>query len=182
MAFPDELGTERLLLRSWRDADREQLAAVWAEEEVWSSLQPGRPFDRTLVDARIDHHIRHWLEHGFGLWAATERSSGETVGWFGPSHPDFAPDLSSAVEIGWTLRSAWWGRGLATEGAAAALDAAFGHLDPTRVVSMIHPSNERSIAVAGRLGMRHDGHARHRGLAEELRIYALGREAWAARR
>ena len=45
-----------------------------------------------------------------------------------------------------------WGRGLATEGAKAALDYAFRHLRAQRVISMIHPENAASIRVAKRIG------------------------------
>lgn len=46
-----------------------------------------------------------------------------------------------------------WGRGYATEAAAAVLRRAFEHLGLERVVSIIHPESERSLRVARRLGL-----------------------------
>lgn len=49
-----------------------------------------------------------------------------------------------------------WGQGYATEAATAALDAAFGPLGLTEVVSFTSVANLRSQAVMRRLGMTHD--------------------------
>jgi hypothetical protein len=46
------------------------------------------------------------------------------------------------------------------------------------VISLIHQTNERSIAVADRLGMLHARDVLHPALGEDLRVYALSRSAW----
>jgi RimJ/RimL family protein N-acetyltransferase len=124
--------------------------------------------------------MRHWDDYGFGLWAVVERESEEVIGRIGASHPLFIPKLADRIEIGWALRSRFWGRGLATESATAAVDAAFDSLEGDEVISLIHPTNHRSIAVAGRLGMRHTEDAEHPELGEHLRVYALSRSAWSS--
>jgi RimJ/RimL family protein N-acetyltransferase len=173
--MPTVIETPRLRLRRWDEGDRSALAAIWADREVWASLQPGRPFDPHGAD-RLDHHLEHWRDHGFGLYAALGRDSGEIIGWIGPSHPTFVPELAAEVELGWTLRRPYWGRGLASEGARAALDSTFAHLRVPHVISLIHPTNARSIAVARKLGMEQSGDALHPGLGERLRIFRLERE------
>jgi RimJ/RimL family protein N-acetyltransferase len=62
-------------------------------------------------------------------------------------------DGSRDVEIGWRLRRDAWGRGLATEGALAAREHAFGELGLARLVALVHPENAASIRVVGKLGM-----------------------------
>ena len=157
------------------------MTAIWADPEVWAALRPGTSFDPEFVQDRFDHHLRHWDEHGFGLLAVVERASNDIVGWLGPWHPVFAPELAGEVELGWSIRASSWGRGLAGEGAAAVLDATFAHVPVTEVISLIHPSNERSAAVARRLGMRHLHDTRHPGLDIPLRVYAVRRGERAAR-
>ena len=49
-----------------------------------------------------------------------------------------------------------------------------------RVVSLIHPANVRSLAVAKRLGERRSGEWVHRG--QSLDLYALDRAEWLATR
>jgi RimJ/RimL family protein N-acetyltransferase len=154
MAFPERLTTERLVLRRWSEADLPGLVAVLSQPAVWTALWPGREPDAAFAAKRIEHHVRHWSEHGFGLLIVEVGApSAEIAGWAGPSHPDFAPGLETEVEIGWTLAPAHWGRGLATEAARAAIAATFAALDVERVISLVHPENHRSRGVARRLGM-----------------------------
>lgn len=79
--------------------------------------------------------------------------------------------LAAEIELAWTLRPPFWGRGLATEGAQAALETVSVHLEPPRVISIIDPGNERSMAVARRLGMRDSRGVVHPELGLETRVY-----------
>jgi RimJ/RimL family protein N-acetyltransferase len=173
--FPERIETERLILRRWRSEHWSDFRAVRTNPAVWRSLGGDQPVDEAHVRRRFDYHLGHWRERGYGLMAVIERSGGSPVGWTGPAHPDFVHDLVDEVEIGWTLLPAFWGRGLGTEGAGAAMNAAFEHLEPERVISLIEPGNSRSLAVAERLGMRRAGNARHDETGEELLVYELRR-------
>jgi RimJ/RimL family protein N-acetyltransferase len=177
MPYPERVETERLILRRWFAADAPAMEAIWREPHVWEALQPHRPFDPHQWRGMLERHVRHWDTHGFGLWAATTHEDPQPVGWIGASHPTFVPELAGEVEIGWTLRPAFWRRGLATEGATAAIDAAFDTLPNKRVISLIHPENARSIAVANRLGMSRAGEATPPDLGEPLMVYALSRRS-----
>jgi RimJ/RimL family protein N-acetyltransferase len=178
MPYPEAMETDRLSLRRWTLDDAPAMDAIWRERDIWSALRPDIPFDPDAGGEMLDRHVRHWDRHGFGLWAVIERPSEEIIGWVGASHPAFIPELSDGVEIGWTLRPPHWGRGIATEGGAAAIDAAFEHLDTDEVVSLVHHTNARSIGVAERLGMHHARDVLHPELGEDLRVYALSRTAW----
>jgi RimJ/RimL family protein N-acetyltransferase len=116
--------------------------------------------------------LHNWEMHGFGPWAAVDRD-GEILGSIGASHPTFVPEVATEIEIGWLLRSDTWGRGLATEGARAAIDAASAHLAPERLISLIAPTNARSIAVAERLGMRPAETVVYPEIGAELQVYEL---------
>lgn len=132
------------------------MAATWSDRAVWEALRPGDPGDPAGAAAESHaKHVRHWDEHGFGLWVVVPRGESEPVGWTGAWYPDFVPEVRGEIEVGWALRRAYWGRGLATEAARHAIATAFEHLAPDRIISLIAPANERSAAVARRLGMRH---------------------------
>ena len=81
----DELTTERLLLRRWRDADREPFAALNADPEVM------RWFPSTLTraesDALIDRIEADFAERGFGLWAVEVLGAAPCAGFVGLSVP-----------------------------------------------------------------------------------------------
>jgi RimJ/RimL family protein N-acetyltransferase len=175
LRFPERIETARLILRRWRSDDWDDFRTVRTDPTVWRSLNGDEPVGETRVRRRFDYHLDHWQDHGYGIMAVAERSNGALVGWTGPAHPDFVPDLEDEIEIGWTLLPAFWGRGLATEGARAAIAAAFEHIEPDRVISLIAPGNARSLAVAQRLGMRSAGEARHVETGEDLLVYELPR-------
>jgi RimJ/RimL family protein N-acetyltransferase len=180
MPYPERVETDRLILRRWAAADGAAMEAIWREPEVWESLQPGRPFDSHQWRSMLDRHVRHWDVHGFGLWAVTTPEQPQPMGWIGASHPTFVPELADEIEIGWTLRRALWGHGIATEGATAAIEAAFAELPNQRVISLIHPRNERSMAVATRLGMSRAGEAIPPDFGQPLIVYALSRSSWSS--
>jgi RimJ/RimL family protein N-acetyltransferase len=173
MVYPDTVETARLTLRRLRRGDENAFLAVWAAPDVWPALRPGAPFDSEHGSRRFDHHVQHWAQHGFGLWLIDDRVTGETVGWVGSSHPDYVPGLNHEIEIGWSLRQPFRGRGIATEGARAAVSAALKALRPMRLISLIDAENVRSAAVARRLGMHDVGPVQHGELDLELRVYAL---------
>jgi RimJ/RimL family protein N-acetyltransferase len=178
MPYPEALETERLSLRRWTLDDGDAMDAIWRERDIWTALRPEIPFDPDAGHDMLDRHVGHWDRHSFGLWAVALRPADEIIGWVGPSHPAFVPELADHIEIGWTLRPSYWGRGIATEGGAAAIGAVFDHLDTGEVISLIHHTNSRSVAVAERLGMRHARDVLHPELGEDLRVYALSRSAW----
>ena len=106
-----------------------------------------------------------------------------TIGFCGLSRVPFAARFTPAVEIGWRLFPAFWGRGLAREAAVLALDAAFGPLALDEVVAFTVPANAPSWRLMHRLGMRPDGGFEHPRLPEGHRLrphllYRLLREAW----
>lgn len=146
--------TNRLLLRPWRDADREPFAALNADPAVMAHMPA--LLDRAASDAFIDRMCAHFDQHGFGLWAVAVPGVSEFIGYVGLSVPRFAAAFTPCVEVGWRLARAYWGQGYATEGARAALSVGFLSAGLSEIVSFTSPANTRSIAVMQRLGMTHD--------------------------
>src|SRR3954470_12806767 len=107
-----ELRTERLLLRQWRDDDLDALAPMYADPEVMRYIRDGSVLSRQQTAEHLARMQAHWQEHGFGLFAAESRETGEVTGWVGLAVPYFLPEVMPAVEIGWRLGRRFWGRGL----------------------------------------------------------------------
>ena len=149
-----ELVTERLLLRRWRDEDREPFFRMCQDAEVMRYLLPVA--DRAASDALVDRIDAHFYTNGFGRWVAERRNTGEFIGTIGLLIPRVTFAFSPCVEVGWRLTRAAWGNGFASEGAAAAMKAGFEQLGLTEIVSMTALQNERSWRVMERLGMRRD--------------------------
>ena len=146
--------TERLILRRWRDADREPFAALNADPLVMEH-HPST-LDRTASDALVDRIESDFDRLGFGLWAIEVPGVAPFIGFVGLAEPTFAAHFTPAVEVGWRLDRAFWGRGYATEAAVAALGFGFGSAGLEEIVSFTVQENVRSRGVMERLGMTHD--------------------------
>ncbi|MCW2966441.1 MAG: anhydro-N-acetylmuramic acid kinase [Solirubrobacteraceae bacterium] len=144
--------TARLHLRRPRLDDADALAAINADPEVARFVSASGPLARAESDLLLRKMIEHWDDHGFGLWMADLRATGELIGFVGLAHPGTLPALASEVEVGWRLGRAHWGQGLATEGGAHAVDAAFEDPRRERLVCIIDRQNARSHGVARKLG------------------------------
>jgi ribosomal-protein-alanine N-acetyltransferase len=146
--------TERLILRRWRDSDREPFAAINADPVVMEFF-PAK-LGRADSDATIARIEAGFDEYGFGLWALELAGTGEFIGFTGLSVPRFAAHFTPAVEIGWRLARSAWGHGYATEAARGALTNGFTDHGLAEIVSFTTTMNTRSRAVMARLGMSHD--------------------------
>ena len=97
--------------------------------------------------------LGHWDIFGFGMFAVTPRGEDRAVALVGPWNPPDWPER----EIGWmVLAGEAEGRGFAREAALGALDHIWRVLRWDTVVSYIAQGNDRSIALAERLGARLD--------------------------
>ena len=147
------IDTDRLLLRRWREADREPFAQINADPKVTEFLPP---LSRNESDRLMDRIETHFRAHGFGLYALELRKDHAFIGYVGLSIPTFQAHFTPCVEIGWRLSSNYWGRGLATEGANAVVLHAFGPLGLDALVSFTVPANIRSRRVMEKIGMTHN--------------------------
>lgn len=148
------LQTERLLLRRWRDADREPYAAMCADPRVMEFFPSTQT--RQHADAIIDRQNDHIDRHGFAFWALEHKARGEFLGFTGLMHVGFTAHFTPAIEIGWRLAHRYWGKGYASEAAMASLGYGFGTLGLDEIVSFTAMGNQRSQHVMKRIGMRRD--------------------------
>ncbi|GAB3478464.1 GNAT family N-acetyltransferase [Nocardiopsis coralliicola] len=154
-----ELPTERLVLRGWKESDREPFAELGADPEVMRHFPAA--LSREQSDAAVDRWQAGLDERGWGVWAV-EGPGGVFAGAVGLAPLRFEAHFAPGVEILWRLARSAWGRGYATEAASAVLGFAAAHLGPgtpyglEEVVSFTVPANRRSRAVMERIGMVHD--------------------------
>ncbi|MBX9243529.1 GNAT family N-acetyltransferase [Actinotalea ferrariae] len=145
--------TTRLDLVDFAADDVDLLVELDSDAEVMHHVTGGLPTPR---DEIVDDVLPAFLAYadrypqGYGFWKAVERSTGEVVGWFhlrpGDGHPADEP------ELGYRLRRSAWGRGLATEGSIALVEAAFRRMGARRVVAetmVVHTASRRVMEKAG---------------------------------
>jgi RimJ/RimL family protein N-acetyltransferase len=152
--------TSRLELRPIAEEDLDALAALDALPEIRAAIDP---FGEHVFEdpAALRAHERRLVAHP-GFLAAVERQRGLLVGCFQFEETDGYP---AERELGYRLHPDTWGRGYATEGAAALLRDAFSRPGITRVYAHSLLDNPGSIRVMEKIGMTYARPWAYKGLA-----------------
>ena len=146
-----ELETPRLVLRRWREGDREDFLAFASDPEVM--LSSGARTARTPEEQRtaFERALRD-----SGCYAIVPKETGHPAGQI-----KFQKDLCrrgvDSLSIGYELARAHWGRGYMTEALRAMVEHAFEHKG-VEVLSISHfAGNDRSRRVIEKCGFRREG-------------------------
>lgn len=177
------LTTERLVLRPFGAGDAEAHARLYADPEVTRWLGDG-PWYGEAARARsslsLQRFAEHWTAHGWGVWAMTDRQTGQVMGQCGLKYLQLGPEGTPPdVEVLFALEQCYWGRGFASEAAGRALRYGFETLGLDRVVAVARPHNHRSRAVLEKIGLVHEGPVAVSGLPAVC--YAQSRAGYLAR-
>jgi RimJ/RimL family protein N-acetyltransferase len=143
--------TERLILRRWRESDREPFARLNSDPRVMQFFPRTLPAEES--DLLVEQIEADFERNGFGLCAAELIQDHSLAGFIGLAIPGFSAHFTPCVEIGWRLSPACWGQGLATEGAREIVGQAFEVHGVEELVSFTVPANVRSRRVMEKLGM-----------------------------
>ena len=145
--------TERLLLREWREGDREEFVRQLNTPAVMRWL--GGVQDEATYSAAFDRLDGFQRDFGHTFWIVERRSDGALLGFCGLKRVNSpgGEALHGEFEIGWRLRGDAWGQGYAKEAAIASLDLAFGRFGAPHVVAITVPGNTDSQGLMKRLGM-----------------------------
>ncbi|HVE62268.1 MAG TPA: GNAT family N-acetyltransferase [Mycobacteriales bacterium] len=182
------LTTERLVLRRFTPADADLLVDLDSDPAVMRFINGGRPTSHEEIAEEV---LPCWLGHyeryeHYGFFAALDKVSGNFLGWFhlrpgGRSAPD-------EPELGYRFHRSAWGRGYATEGSRALVDAAFADYGARRVYAETMAANAASRRVMAKAGLHlvrtffADWPDKIDGDEEGDVEYAVTRERWAAAR
>ncbi len=171
-----EICTDRLILRPIVPADFDALMEIMNGRhvrEVW-----GHPFSPEDVRQWIAKRRKGYAENGADYLLAVSRETGEPVGQAGLLKEEM--DGKPVWGIGWILGEKHEGKGYATESARALAAYAFTVMGLPEICCDIRPENEKSRAVAARLGMEKCGQfvKIYRGAEMPHDIFRLKREDW----
>ena len=154
----------------WEADDWLAFRAIAADPEVMRYIGDGTPWPGERSRQFVDRQIALFDQRGFCLWKLVARLHNEAPSPIGFCGLQPLPETEE-IEIGWWLARAWWGRGLATEAARAALRDGFERVGLERIVAIAQPANTASIGIMRKLGMGFERMAESRGIAVVL--YAL---------
>lgn len=181
--IPDQIRTERLLIRAPRPGDGAMLHASLLE-----TLDDLRRFPASLIWALQEQTVdsaEEFCRRGAATWLLRAdfpmlcflRDSDEHVGNVGLHRFNW---ITRVFEIGWWCRKRAQGQGLITEAARALTEFAFATLGARRVWCLGDEENERSWRVAERLGFAYEGTLKSEradpdGTRRNMRVYAMTR-------
>ena len=164
--------TETLIAERPSPERLDDLHGMNGDPTTMATLGGVRPDSET--NRYLRENVDHWERYGFGIWALRDRTDGSFAGRAGLRHTHVGG--SDGVELAYALRSEYWGRGLATEIAAAAVAIGFKRLSLEDVVAFTLPTNLASWRVMEKTGFEYERDIVHAGLPHVL--YRLPVHRW----
>lgn len=143
--------TPRLVLRTMRPDDLEQLLTIFGDPKVMAAFRVP-PFDREQMETWLNRNLTHQEQYGYGLFSVIRKIDQRLIGDCGLEHMEIDGELTA--ELGYDFCSDTWNQGYATEAASAVRDYAFQVLELPSLISLIRVGNEASRRVSEKIGMR----------------------------
>lgn len=160
---------KRCLLRPYRMADAEPLAAIANDELVTRWMTRRFPYPYTLADATA------WLARQNPAETFAVEVGGRLAGGVGIRSDD--GECAGVAEFGYWLGRAFWGRGIATEAAGLAADYVFAAFRLRRLEAHVFGRNAASAHVLEKCGFIREATLRRRlvdrdGNVDDCYLYA----------
>ena len=169
----DQLQSERLTLRRIERSDFDFFVELHADPEVARYLSHGKPRSSRESLAWLESVLQSYESFALGQLAVARKSDGTLIGrcglsdlavearatvaavprgWYQRAEAPASAEIMFERELGYTFHRSSWGQGYASEAARCVFEYARDVLRVSRVVSLIHPDNVRSLRIAQRFG------------------------------
>jgi RimJ/RimL family protein N-acetyltransferase len=153
--------TARLWLRQFTIADLDDYVEhIFTDADVMRYLPQRDLPPRARAERTFAAFNDHWSQRGYGVWAVTDKITGQLNGHCGLN---FVPE-AGAVEVLYALRHDRWGQGLATEAARVSVRFGFEQADLASLIALAVPENLASRRVMEHLGFQYEKDAHYFGL------------------
>ena len=158
--MPPVLKTERLTLRPLLLSDAVRIRALCSDLAVtrWLANVP-HPYP----EGEAERFVAKMLGEGCDRWALESGAEPGLIGIVGINRPE------EGGQLGYWLGRAWWGQGLMSEAATAAVAHGLGTQNRDRLGSGAFEGNHASLRIQEKLGFRVTG-------TRQMHCRALGRE------
>jgi len=177
MVEPPELRTERLLLRSLRLDDVDDVFAYAADDPEWAF------YNKPVPQPYTRQHAEEFVARCVGADASRDLEFALVLDSRVVGSVRLTIDKEHGTAgLGYSIAREHWGKGLTPEAVRAILDWAFPTFGLTKVISSADARNERSWRVMEKVGMKREVIVRGQriardGPADEV-VYGLSREEW----
>lgn len=146
------LESERLFLRKITMDDIDHILLLDTDPDVLRFIGPPKTKEKSIE--RIQGTLDQYNDgSGCGRWIGIEKSTGNVIGWY-----VLTPlNDTELIEVGYRLKTEYWGKGYATEMTKIIIDYGFNTLHLDKIVGVTHPDNENSQHVLKKCGLKHIG-------------------------
>jgi ribosomal-protein-alanine N-acetyltransferase len=155
----ERLLAERVTAAHWLDLRR-------MDENASFMALLGGVRDTAGTVAYLEVNVKHWADHGFGMWMLRDRASSTMIGRAILRHLDV--EGVDEVEVGYGFMPEYWGRGLATEIARACVTIGFEQLGRPSLVAITTAANLGSQRVMQKAGLSYERDIVHAGIPHQL--------------
>ena len=162
------LSTPRLNLAAPTDADIDAIFAIHSDARTYEHRPELALKTREEATELARAWQANWCENQLGYYVVSTLD-GTTIGFTGVRHSEEAGE--EVLNLYYRFAPESQGKGYAKEAAAAAIASARERFAQLPVVAIIDPTNEASIALALKLGLRHVPGA---GVPDDYEVYRLG--------
>lgn len=146
--------TDRFILREILITDINGMFELDSDPEVHKYLGNNPVCNKEQIENVINSIRQQYIDNGIGRWAIIDKTTKEFIGWTGlklvtedtNNHKNF-------YDIGYRLIKKYWGQGVATETAIAALEYAFDTLNIDEVYASANCENEGSNKILKKVGL-----------------------------
>jgi RimJ/RimL family protein N-acetyltransferase len=140
--------TNRFYLREKLLSDAKDMYLLNADPEVikYTGDPPFKDENDALVFIK---NYDHFQKYGFGRWVIVNKHNDEYLGWCGLKKHE-----SGMIDLGYRIKKEHWGKGIASEAAAACLDYGFNILNINEIVGRSASANIASIRILEKIGMK----------------------------
>jgi len=155
--------TDRLEIRRFRQADKEEYAKIMTNPDVYKYLGDGKG-----VDVETAQKMVTFFSFSLGIFAVVEKESGKLIG-----HCGIRPIPDGRIELLYAYDTDAWGKGYGTEAAKAVLEYGRENFEIDELIGMAYSENPGSIGVMKKLGFKSIGEEEHFGKMLEVFSFAM---------
>lgn len=177
MALNMRVETKRLQLRPVNAADTDDLFRIYGDPAT-NLFNPSGPYtDRHYAETVLARWLGHWQHQGFGNWAISPRNEpSHVIGFGGLSVLSYAG--VSINNLGYRFATEAWGKGLATEFAACALQYGFNTLKLPEISAVVRSNHVASQKVLEKSGLSYLREIHDVKDAPPSLLYSVSLQAW----
>ena len=143
--------SQRLFFREFTEGDAALVYALNKDPEVTRYLHELPTTDEAAALEVITKRILpQYQQYGYGRWAVLLKENNTFIGWCGLK---YRPERKE-TDLGYRFLRSCWGKGYASEAAAACLLYGFEHYQLPLITARAHVENLASLRVIEKCGMQ----------------------------